>query len=99
MIDRIAYREMLAAATDDSLVQTGLAIWAEFHGRHLTTAEQNRLWGEWCDVTAEMTRRGQSLLIEEVFRLVREQNQRPTKEQTAREFLARSNQEIEARQP
>jgi len=97
MIDRIGYREMLAAATDDSLVQTGLAIWAEFHGRYLTTAEQNRLWGEWCDVTAEMTRRNQSLLIEEVYRLVRERNQRPSKDETAREFLARSNQEIARR--
>jgi len=97
MIDRIAYRELLVFKNTDGLVETGVAIWAEFHGRHLTTAEQNRLWGEWCDVTAEMTRRDQTLLIEEVFRRVRERRQRPTKEETARAFLARSNQEMARR--
>jgi hypothetical protein len=48
-------------------------------------------------VTGEMTRRGQSLLIEEVYRLVRQRNQQPSKDETAREFLARSNQGIARR--
>jgi len=95
MIDRQQYRQQLQTLTDDQLDQAGVSIWRDIHHCRPAVSERCRLWREWDDVAAELARRGQTLLIEEIFRRVRAERRQPS--ETAREFLQRSNREIQER--